>query len=512
MQVIGSFGLQEQLGSSPAGRVWRATDPFGKPVTIAVLEGGAAADQQQRWLFMSAIERIRAGRGGAGPVAADLGAALPWVAFPEDGGPGAAAVFVEMGAGYAGQPTGLPGQPGQPAQPGLLGGPPIVQPGQPYGQPPSIGAQGGPAPVSGMPLSGPPVVSGPPSSPAPFQQSPYDQPPYEPSPHDPNAAAGPDGSDQPPAEVSPIDPFGPPPPNTADPYAAPVFVPGPGEPGHQGPRQQVPAPQGPDRRNLPAPVDGLGPYQPNRFVGNEQPPARRRTGLIIALVAALVVVLGGGGTAAALALRGSGDKGTGQHSASPSQAKHSSSPAGQATPTAPKSAPSTPKQPGKEPPKNGSWPANWPGFAAADHAQPQADLAGLGFTFDVPAGWTCTKVDQSTGYVNYHCGNDAQHVGGDVIVRRCGEPCDAAKKIKMRQGEEAWGLQWVRDGGNSSWATSNQAPGSDGKPGFGLVLVRYWHSSQGGPLDRQVVVRMTAPAAQAATVQKTANSVRAATQ
>jgi hypothetical protein len=487
MQVIGSFGLQEQLGSSPAGRVWRATDPFGKPVTIAVLEGGAAADQQQRWLFMAAIERIRAGRGGAGPVAADLGAALPWAAFPEDGGPGAAAVFTEMGAGYAGQATGLAGPP-PPPQHGLLGAPPVAQTG--------TNGPGGPVPVSGMPISGPP------SSPAPYHQSPYD----------------PGSGEHPRVEAPPIDPFGPPPPQQQhqqqpdpfgppqqqqqpDPYARPVFVPnGGGQP-----------PQA-DQRNLPAPVEGLGPYQPNRFVGSEPPPRRRRTGLIIALVAALVVVLGGGGTAAALVLRGSGDDqaGGGKHSATPSQ-RHSS-PAGQATPTAPKSAPSTPKQPGKEPPKNGAWPANWPSFAAADKAQPEADLAGLGFTFTVPTGWTCTKVDQSTQYVNYQCGNDAQHVGGTVIVRKCGEPCDAAKKIKMRQAEEAWALPWVRDGGNSSWATSNAVPGSDGKPGFGLVLVRYYHSSKGGPLDRQVVVRMTAPTAQAAAVEKTANSVRAATQ
>jgi hypothetical protein len=325
---------------------------------------------------------------------------------------------------------------------------------------------------------------------------------------------------EPPGPVEPVDPFnaggGAP---AADPFAPQAQQPQPFQPQAQ-PFQPQPEPFAPQAEAPFAPPQQQGggydqqqaqPYPPQNRFDDEPAPKKGRKGLLIGLIVLVLVVLAGGVGGAVYFTQGGKPDPTPTAGPKPSGGTTKGG-GGQPTPQTQKSAPSTPKQPGKEPPKDGSWPASFKKFGAGDKTKQQANLAGLGFTFATPADWTCTKRDQSTTYVNYHCGTSKTKAGGDVIVRTCGEPCDPAKKIKMREGEEAFGLAWVRDGGNSSWAEGKKVTAPDGSTGYGLVLVRYWHSKPGGPMDRQVVLRFTAPTAAAADLQKVANSVRDATQ
>ncbi|HEY3501551.1 MAG TPA: hypothetical protein VGN37_02055 [Actinocatenispora sp.] len=536
MQTIGPYTLRDLLGAGAAGRVWRAYDQQGSQVTMAVLEGPAANDPQRRWQFNTTVEQVRQSSPAGAPVAADLVGQQPWVAYPDDGGATAANVFAAMGAPC--EPVAAPTS----AQPG-----PVPQQPQPQHQPqpqPFAPGQPLPTPVSGMPVSGQPMSAAP-------QQGGDDEPPttmirpgaqgfVPPQQGAPQQGFGPGEQPgpefiqtEPPGPVEPVDPF-----NAGggapDPFAPQAQQPQPQQ-FQQQPQQPFPpqpepfapqaetpfAPQAETpfapQAQQPQPQQGGGFAQPpaqyppqNRF-DDEPPPKKGRKGLLIALIVVVLVVLAGGVGGAVYFTQGG--KPQTKTSASPKPSGgHTKGGGGQPTPKTQKSAPSTPKKPGKEPPKDGSWPASFAKFGSGDKTAQQSNLPGLGFTFATPGDWTCTKQDQSATYVNYHCASSKTKAGGDVIVRTCGEPCDSAKKIKMREGEEAFGLRWVRDGGNSSWAEGKKVTAPDGSSGYGLVLVRYWHSNPGGPMDRQVVIRFTGPASAAKDLQKVANSVRDATQ
>jgi hypothetical protein len=164
--------------------------------------------------------------------------------------------------------------------------------------------------------------------------------------------------------------------------------------------------------------------------------------------------------------------------------------------------------PGIEPPAEGDWPSGWARFQGGDATKRLTGLTGLGFSFDVPQSWECRSVgDGETA--RYQCGTGfgtADEIGGDVIVRTCPEDlCTGDRRAAMRKVEEAWGLQWYRAGNVFCWAETTNFVGPDH---YGLVKVGYWRSVNDGVLDRQIVVRMTAPAARAAEIQKVVNSVR----
>ena len=463
------------------------------------------------------------------------------------------------GQPVSGQPA--PGQqvPGQPA-PGHQA-PGYQVPGQPApGQP--VSGQPMPTPVSGMPESGAPIGGS-------GQQPGGDEPPTTMLRPDGNGGFVPQQPQQPNGGFAPQQPQQPQPGQQAQPGQQPAA----GQPGNGGSGEQTPF--GAEPAAIPAPDQGLGtPSAPNPFepvdpfnaagqqaapdpfapqapptqqpaepfspqaspfgaqspqqdqfggqppqqyppLGAEPVPKRRRTGLLIALVIVLVVVIGGGiGGAVYLTRGGGGSPQTRQSASAAPSGKSAPATHGKPTPTAQQSAPSTPKNPGKEPPKDASWPSSFATFGSGDKTKAMSGLAGLGFDFVAPTDWSCTKSDQSTSYVNYHCEGSKTKAGGDVIVRTCGEPCDAAKKINMREQEEAFGLQWMRDGGNSSWAQADNLtlPATSQRVGYAFVLVRYWHSKPGGPMDRQVVVRLTGPASAKSDIQKVASSIRDATQ
>jgi hypothetical protein len=167
-------------------------------------------------------------------------------------------------------------------------------------------------------------------------------------------------------------------------------------------------------------------------------------------------------------------------------------------PTAP------PSKPGVEPPKRGSWPAQWPKFSSTERTRNMRDLAGVGFAFQVPEKWDCVQRELTSGYVMYACG-DGSEIRGDLIVRRCPQPCNDDRRITMRRSEEAWNLSWIRSGSFATWAESSQV---DGTARYGLIYLGYWRSVPEDGLDRQVVFRMTSPVDRADELRKVANSIR----
>jgi len=184
---------------------------------------------------------------------------------------------------------------------------------------------------------------------------------------------------------------------------------------------------------------------------------------------------------------------------------------GQATPTPSPYVSAYPATtgPGIAPPVEGDWPAAWATFAEGDQKKTMSNLEGLGFTFEVPNAWNCTKSIQEDGAVTYSCGANVGgrgEIGGDVVVRACPKNlCDPDTRGLMRRSVEAWGLQWVRADYLMVWAETR---GFVGSARYGLVVVGYWRSVQDGPIDRQIVVRLTAPPEAAADIQKVVNSIR----
>jgi hypothetical protein len=166
-----------------------------------------------------------------------------------------------------------------------------------------------------------------------------------------------------------------------------------------------------------------------------------------------------------------------------------------------------PTRPGREPPQGGGWPAQWPRFGDTERTTAQKNLAGIGFSFEVPEGWRCTQTERRSGFALYACGR-GQDIGGDLIVRDCPLPCTEERRTEMRRLEEAWGVTWTLGGQFTSWGETSQV---DGAARYGLVYVSYWRSVAEEGIDRQVVFRMTAPVGDADVLRKVANSIRDAT-
>lgn len=222
---------------------------------------------------------------------------------------------------------------------------------------------------------------------------------------------------------------------------------------------------------------------------------RSRTRLLIGLLVLGILVLGGTGGAIAFLTRPDPDV-----PVTPSTSI--------SIPAVPPSPPA-PDQPGIEPPVSDEWPNDFARFAPDEPTEKIADLPGVPFDFFVPEGWNCTDNSAGDGVVRYTCGpgGRSDEIGGDIIVRECPEPCASDQRIAMRGAVEAWGLQWHRDSGYRSWAATEEL---DGEPRFGVVMVGYARSTFEGRMDRQVVLRMTAPLGDQEAIQKVASSVRGA--
>jgi hypothetical protein len=285
------------------------------------------------------------------------------------------------------------------------------------------------------------------------------------------------------------------------PQPAPDPIQGSDEPTHRvavGPPTSSP-PWQPPREPAPA---GPPPYE-NPLVRSPQnvspfgaappePQRRRRSGLVIGLMVLVIALLVGGGLAIVVW---------------PEDGEPRTQPSTEPTVQEPTFPP--PSQPGVEPPQDGEWPADWPAFGPDEPANRMVGLIGErdGQSFQVPEGWDCPSVAAQGTFAHYTCGpdGDAAEIGGDLIIRFCPDPCDASQRDQMRTEVDAWGLQWVRDLGFRSWAETTEI---DGEEQYGLVLVAYYRTTPEGRIDRQLVLRMTAPVDQADEIRKIANSVR----
>ncbi|MFE0589907.1 hypothetical protein [Micromonospora echinospora] len=227
-------------------------------------------------------------------------------------------------------------------------------------------------------------------------------------------------------------------------------------------------------------------------VPGDTPPAARPT-LVVAAVVLLVLV--GSGILFAVTRSGGDDPGpVPRAGAGPSSA---------AVPT------SAPLNPGLEPPAPGNWPAQWPRFAAADRVRTLTGLDGLAFPVKVPLGWQCTPAGRAEGYTRHQCGaptDDGPPIGGELIVRDCPVPCTGSRQVAMRTAEEAWGLRWTRGGPSAVYAERSGLL-IDGTPRYVLVVVAYWRGGE-GDVDRQLVLRMTAPLDGANQLRRVVNYLR----
>ncbi|WP_436522262.1 hypothetical protein [Actinoplanes sp. HUAS TT8] len=248
-----------------------------------------------------------------------------------------------------------------------------------------------------------------------------------------------------------------------------------------------------DRPVSAVPVSGAP--MPYAQIGRPPQPGRLLV-LIVGLVSLLVGVAGG---ATAVALAGGGDEPAPAVSAAPVTYTDAQLLLPSTPPTAPGLAPETDE-----------WPDNtWPSFEGQTSGVTEiTGLDGLGFGFLAPEGWTCTMAEKASDAVHYRCGVSSGGqltVGGDLTVRACAAVCDDKARVGLRAREEAWGLRWTGGTTLQSWVEN---PAVGGKQEFGLVYVGFWRTAAEEVLNREVVLRMTAPAASADDVKKVAYSVR----
>ena len=85
--------------------------------------------------------------------------------------------------------------------------------------------------------------------------------------------------------------------------------------------------------------------------------------------------------------------------------------------------------------------------------------------------------------------------------------CDEAHRDELRTVEDAWGAQWRFAGPNATLAETLTL---DERDRYGLVVVGYWASTPGSAIDRQLVLRMTAPPNWIDDIRRVANGVRGA--
>ncbi|BCJ68659.1 hypothetical protein [Polymorphospora rubra] len=537
MHHIGPYRLLGVLATCPVGTVWAASDSTGRRVTLAVLDAAVAGDPQWRAAFAATANALSQAD-DLPVVGANHVAATPWVACAAEAGQGAGNIFIAMGQrlvaapppdpGSADQPTvSLAGQlPPRPVGPDTGPEPPTVALGgshastaPPTGPVDARPAQlpgvadpvsAAPAPVSAAPAAGTPVAVWPPATPVsggPMFSGPVSGGPVSGAPMSGGPVSGgpvsggpvsggptPPAAEPPtvpvvgsfPAQAGPMGPF---PPRPAD---LPPRQPGPAA--HPGPSSAPPATSVPHLSpGQPQPSAVVPAYPPLRPLAPARP-RRKRGALVTALVAVLALVLGAAGGAAGMWAWG-GNVASPGPDASPS-------------PSVDIALPDTaPRAPGLEPPTSGGWPSRYPDFGREDRTQRVTDLPGVGISFRMPETWRCESVKSASGFVHYSCGTppgQEPEVGGDLIVRHCPGPCDEQRRIELRKSEEAFGLQWIRSGLFTTWAETDEI----GAAQYGLVYMTFWRSVPEGPLDRQLVLRMTAPAEQADELRKLTNSIR----
>ncbi|MET7818401.1 hypothetical protein [Micromonospora zamorensis] len=458
MQPEGPYRFTHMLGGSAVGKAWAAIDDQGRFVTVAVLEAAVATVPGWREGFAGVANSLAQTPDGISYTYADFSAGAPWVAYPAEAGPGAEKLIQALGGAYTPVPTAIPPSPPQPVSgvPQAVSGPPQFVPGpsQPVSGPPqavsgppqSVSAP--PQPVSGVPQS----VSGVPVAPWAMHASPTSGQPVSASPH--------------PISAAPASPA-----SGTFPHGPVALTAGDAVPSHDA---------------FSAPVRRIAPSAPRR----------RRRGLWIGIGALVLVLVAGVGTGAWIGLGGN-DGNPATATPTPSEVVQSQTPDWLPT--------RAPQQPGIEPPRPGDWP-KWPSFAAGDAVR-VFEPEGLGFGFTAPADWTCAAGGSTEGQVKYNCGASIganSEIGGELTVRECRD-CNEERRVALRKAEEAWGLQWREGGPYVFLAETTNLNGADT---FGIVVVAFWRSAPDGAIDRELVLRMSAPGTWVDVIRSVVNSVR----
>ncbi|WP_422769751.1 hypothetical protein ACN28C_23845 [Plantactinospora sp. WMMC1484] len=529
MQPVGPYRFIEAVSLCQVGSVWSAIDGQGNSYTVAVLDAAVAGDQRWRDAFVGTAHALaQPGSGGPRYVHAEFAATAPWVAYAAGDSGGGERLFAALGMECRPAQEGLGD--GDPPTAKTAATPPVeaVANGSPIpdderlATPTTRLGQDVPPPnpwQAGPPQPTPSTNATPTPTPTPTHQT--SAPPHQTSapPHQTSAqpdqtstppdqgSMSPHHSSAPPYQVSvpPDQSSAPPYQNSAPPYqtsAPPYQTSGPpyqtsGQPepisGSPQPLPEMPRPYSAGPSTDDSSYDPL--YSPVRHIVPSEPtPRRGRLWLLVGV--AVVVLLVGVGTVYAIVT--SGDD----------PAPPDATPTTSALPELPP-ATSPPLQPGLEPPAGGSWPAQWPTFTERDNVRTLSGLEGVGFQVKVPIDWECTLGGRAQGYVKYNCGVPAgqtPQAGGELIVRDCPQPCDDSQQIAMRQAEEAWGKRWTR---SSQFATYAEATFvQDGAERHGLIVVAYFRGGSDGVINRQLVLRLTAPTSGANDLRRVATYLR----
>ncbi|MFG1920156.1 hypothetical protein [Micromonospora sp. NPDC048898] len=445
-------------------------------LVVVVLDVGIAGESRWRDAFAATTHAIAHSEAGSPLwVGADFSSATPWVAYPKDLLPTAERTFAALGMTYQPAPAEPDDPPAAPERTPTTPVPPRQTP-RAERTPPAE-------------TEHPPRTEAEHTARTETRQTvPADRrPPAEQTPA-PRVQQTTSTDDQPTPAVEPTPP-------TPTPTPTPTTPPTP-TPTEQAPMPVWAVPSRPqDARPRPTPTAPEPEPEPEPKPATTSAPKQSRAGRWALPVIGLVLGLVAGGGLVLLL-----DPGT-----DPPKPQPTASPSGLPAP-APASAPLSP---GLEPPAQGEWPALWVRFAATDRILTLNELDGLPFPIKVPPSWQCTSVERAEGLSKYQCGapagNEAE-LGGELVVRDCPAPCDGPRQTAMRTGEEAWGLQWVRSGPSSAYAETSSLT-VDGEQRYGLVVVAYWRSDS-GDIDKQLVLRMTAPVGGANQLRRVANYLR----
>ncbi|WIM98007.1 hypothetical protein ACTOB_001576 [Actinoplanes oblitus] len=450
MPTAGPHRLQRQLSSCEVGDVWSGVDEHGRPVTVAQLNELASADERWRAAFRAASEALGAAETDGLPIAgSDHDGERPWVACPEAAGSGGAAeIFTVLGQrlrpAFAGE-----------GAPSAAGDPVVAQASA------SVRAEPDPPTVPFQPV--------PPATAVPAQPAATHPVPIQPVTTHAVATRPVSGH---PVSGHPVS----------------------GHPVSGHPMSGAPASGLPSFGNPISVVPISGAAGAYRQAGGKPRPDR----LLLLIVALVSLLIGAAIGAAVVAGRGDGTPAT-----SPSAAPVTYTDAQLLLPATP------PAKPGLDPAPDGVWPHDWPTFEGqTSGVQEVTGLVGVGFDFRLPTGWTCKLAEQADAAVHYRCGTwqgETLTAGGDLTVRACAPACDDNTRKALRQREEAWGLRWTSGTSLRSWAETSQL---DGKPVYGVVYVGFWRTAPEEVLNREVVLRMTAPVAATADVKKVADNIR----
>ncbi|GIG91365.1 ribosomal eL19 family protein [Plantactinospora endophytica] len=514
MQPVGPYQFIEAVSLCQVGSVWSAIDGQGNSYTVAVLDAAVAGDQRWREAFVGTAHAL-AQPGAAGPryVHAEFAAPAPWVAYAASETDGGERLFTALGMecrpaqeqlGDDDSPTMKTTVSAPTTAAATANGSPVPDD-EELASPTTRLTPSVPPPnpwQAGPPQSTPPVIPGPTSAPPHQTSAPPHQtsaPPHQTSAPPHQVSVPPHQSSGPPYQVSvpPDQGSAPPYQNSAPPYqisGPPDSISGPPQP-----LPEMPRPYSAEPSTESSSYDPL--YSPVRHIVPSEPEPRRNWVWILVAVV-VVLVLGGGGTVLAVSLSGEGGGGEDP----PAETK----PTASSLPPPPQTNP--PLQPGLEPPTPGAWPTKWPTFTERDKVRTLPGLEGLTFTVKVPASWQCVLSGRAQGFTKYNCGvppgSDKPEFGGELVVRDCAQPCDEAQQVAMRQAEEAWGKRWIRSGQNSAFLETNTLQ-ENGEARHGLVVVAYFQSGTGeATVDRQLVLRMTAPVDGAQELRRVATYLR----